>query len=99
MCRRTTTSQKVCLVLEAMAAGVPVVQPDHGAFGELIESTGGGVLFTPGNLRSLCDSIQRLKDDPVLRSQLAKAGREKVLANHSIKRASIDMHKILNAAR
>ena len=34
---------KGLFILESLAAGVPVVQPDHGAFGELIESTGGGV--------------------------------------------------------
>ncbi|MCG8650351.1 MAG: glycosyltransferase family 4 protein, partial [Pirellulales bacterium] len=35
---------KGLFVLEALAAGVPVVQPNHGAFGELVEATGGGVV-------------------------------------------------------
>jgi glycosyltransferase involved in cell wall biosynthesis len=35
-------------LLEAMAAGVPVVQPRRGAFPELIEATGGGVCYEPG---------------------------------------------------
>ena len=34
-------------ILEAMACGVPCVQPDHGAFGELISTTGGGWLVPP----------------------------------------------------
>ena len=36
-------------VLEALARGVPVVQPAHGSFPELIEATGGGVLVPPGD--------------------------------------------------
>jgi glycosyltransferase involved in cell wall biosynthesis len=34
-------------VLEALANGVPVVQPKHGSFPELIEATGGGLLVNP----------------------------------------------------
>src|SRR5262249_6379996 len=34
-------------VLEALAAGVPVVQPRHGSFPELVEDTGGGLLYDP----------------------------------------------------
>jgi glycosyltransferase involved in cell wall biosynthesis len=36
-------------VLEALANGVPVVQPRHGSFPELIEQTTGGLLVEPGN--------------------------------------------------
>ena len=34
-------------ILEAMAAGVPVVQPAHGAFTEMVQKTGGGLLVKP----------------------------------------------------
>ncbi|MEM9589321.1 MAG: glycosyltransferase family 4 protein, partial [Planctomycetota bacterium] len=40
---------KGLFVLEANSSGVPVVMPDHGAFGELVRSTGGGVLYPPGD--------------------------------------------------
>ena len=36
-------------VLEALANGVPVVQPAHGSFPELIEATGGGLLVPPND--------------------------------------------------
>jgi len=39
--------------LEAMANGVPVIAPRRGAFPEMIEATGGGVLFEPDNVESL----------------------------------------------
>ena len=43
-CPRPTTSRRASILLEAMATGVPVVQPNHGAFPEMIERTGGGLL-------------------------------------------------------
>jgi glycosyltransferase involved in cell wall biosynthesis len=61
-------------VLEAMACGVPVVQPRHGSFPELVEATGGGVLYDPGDPAALADSIGRLMDDAALRVRLGKSG-------------------------
>src|SRR5213076_471033 len=47
-------------VIEAMAAGVPVVQPRAAAFPELIEATGGGVLYEPGDVEALADALEGL---------------------------------------
>lgn len=49
-------------ILEAMAAGVPVVQPAHGAFPELLERTGGGWLVPPGDTGALADRLERVLD-------------------------------------
>jgi len=49
-------------VLEAMANGVPVVQPAHGAFPEMIQSTGGGRLVLPRNPQALADALTELAD-------------------------------------
>jgi glycosyltransferase involved in cell wall biosynthesis len=57
-------------VLEAMAAGVPVVQPDHGAFPEIIRKTGGGLLVEPENPRSLADGLLKVLRDHELRHTL-----------------------------
>jgi len=65
-------------LLEAMACGVPVVQPDHGAFGELLEATGGGILCQPDDPVSLADSLAQLLADESRRQQLAEAGRQAV---------------------
>ena len=43
----TYREPKGLYVLEALANGVPVVQPRHGSFPELIEATGGGLLVNP----------------------------------------------------
>ncbi len=50
-------SRKECFLLEAMACGVPVVQPRRGAFTEIVERTGGGLLVQPDDAESLADGI------------------------------------------
>jgi len=73
-------------VLEALAAGVPVVQPDHGAFPEVITATGGGLLFKPEDAEALADSIVRLMEDPALRQKLGQQGRAAVLESYTAER-------------
>jgi glycosyltransferase involved in cell wall biosynthesis len=47
-------------LLEAWANGVPVVQPHHGSFPELIEATQGGLLVTPGDPSELAQGLLQL---------------------------------------
>lgn len=65
-------------ILEALAAGVPVVQPEHGSFPELIAATGGGLLYTPRSPDELADALSRLAADPTLRRRLGEQGRAAV---------------------
>jgi glycosyltransferase involved in cell wall biosynthesis len=67
-------------VLEALAAGVPVVQPAHGSFPELIEATGGGLMFPPHDHEDLAQNLALLMDTPDLRLKLGRQGRAAVLA-------------------
>jgi glycosyltransferase involved in cell wall biosynthesis len=62
-------------VIEAMASGVPVVQPDSAAFTEIIAATGGGVCVPPGDARALAVGWQELLMDPARRAGLGQAGR------------------------
>lgn len=66
-------------VLEAMASGVPVVQPRHGSFPELIEATGGGMLYDAGDTQALADTLATLMDRPAQRKALARAGQQAVV--------------------
>jgi len=50
-------------LLEAMACGVPIVQPRRGAFTEIVENTGGGVLVQPDDPQSLADGILQIFND------------------------------------
>lgn len=61
-------------LLEAMASGVPVVQPRHGAFPEIIERTGGGLLFDPPDLGGLADAILSLAREPERAADLGRRG-------------------------
>lgn len=65
-------------VLEAMSHGVPVIQPAHGSFPELLDASGGGVLFTPVAADELAAAIARLMDEPGLRRKLGDRGRRAV---------------------
>jgi glycosyltransferase involved in cell wall biosynthesis len=58
--------------LEAWANGVPVVLPDHGAFPELVEDTGGGLLAKPGDPAALAGALKQLIQDP---KRAAECGR------------------------
>lgn len=69
---------KGLFVLEALAAGVPVVQPDHGAFPELLARTGGGVLVPSEDPPALAEQLAKLLDDPTLRQSLGRAGQTAV---------------------
>ena len=62
---------KGMFVLEAMAAGVPVVQPDHGAFPEIVRKTGGGILVEPENPQALAGGLLKILRDRELRDRLS----------------------------
>jgi len=64
--------------LEAMANAVPIVQPRHGVFPEMIEKTGGGILVEPGNVESLAEGIYSLWRDQARAEELGRAGAEGV---------------------
>ena len=69
---------KGLFVLEAMAAGVPVVQPEHGAFPELLAATEGGLLHRPEDADHLAARLHELLTNEALRNQLAAAGQKNV---------------------
>ncbi len=69
-------------VLEALAAGVPVVQPEHGAFPELLDSTGGGLLVPRNDAPALARELAALLSDESRRRQLGEEGRQGVARRH-----------------
>jgi glycosyltransferase involved in cell wall biosynthesis len=62
-------------VLEAWASGVPVVQPRHGSFPELIERTGGGMLVEPGDVAGHAAALEHLVRNPEERQAMGARGR------------------------
>lgn len=66
----TYDDPKGLFLLEAMAAGIPVVQPRRGAFTEIIETTGGGLLVEPDSEDALAEGILDLWKNPEKRRTL-----------------------------
>jgi glycosyltransferase involved in cell wall biosynthesis len=64
---------------EAMASGLPVVLPEHGAFPELIQQSNGGILVPAADPIALANELERLLHDHDLRNELGQAGRQHVL--------------------
>ena len=79
----TFLEPKGLYALEAMACGVPVVQPNHGCFPELLELTGGGLLFDAANHADYVKTLSRLLNDSELRGELGGAGRAAVVQNRN----------------
>jgi glycosyltransferase involved in cell wall biosynthesis len=84
----TYDEPKGMFVLEAMASGVPVVQPRRGAFTEVVEKTGGGILVEPDNPEALADGFYALWSDRERQARLASAAFDGVRAHYAIARSA-----------
>lgn len=73
-------------VVEAMAAGKPVVVSDCGAMPELVGYGRYGTVVPPGDAGALADALGRLLDGPVFAGQLGRAARERALAVYGLER-------------
>jgi glycosyltransferase involved in cell wall biosynthesis len=74
-------------VIEALAAGVPVVAPNHGTFPELLAAGSPdeacGLLHAPADPEDLARSIGALCDDPELAARLGANGHARVRVRHT----------------
>lgn len=82
-------------VIEALASAVPVVLPSHGAFPELLEITGGGILCEPNDANVLADALETLLLDPELALKLGMQGRKVVFENFGVKRMAHEVVRVL----
>lgn len=73
-------------VLEAMAAGLPIVASGVGGMLELIDHRRTGLLVPAGNARALADAICELMDNPERAAHLATAARDEAQARYSFSR-------------
>ena len=75
---------KGLFVLESLAAGFPVVVPDHGAFPELLGEVGGGEFVPPNDADALCDTLAALLDSHERLAELGSQGRANVIARRNM---------------
>jgi glycosyltransferase involved in cell wall biosynthesis len=80
----TYDEPKGVFLLEAMASGVPVVQPRRGAFTEVVEKTGGGILVAPDDPSALAEGLYRLWHDRELAGTLGERAFRGVRAHYAI---------------
>jgi glycosyltransferase involved in cell wall biosynthesis len=80
----TYDEPKGVFALEAMALGVPVIQPRRGAFPEIIQKTGGGILFEPDDAAGLADAIFALWKDPARLEQLGRSAAQGVREHYPV---------------
>lgn len=86
---------KGLFVLESLAAGVPVVLPDHGAFPELLADTGGGRLFPNESEEAYVDCLACLLSDPEAACELGAAGRRGLIQNRTTLQSADSLDRIL----
>jgi glycosyltransferase involved in cell wall biosynthesis len=79
---------KGVFLLEAMASGVPVVQPRRGSFTEVVQKTGGGLLVAPDDPSALAEGLYELWRHPERRRELADRAFDGVRAHYSVQRSA-----------
>jgi glycosyltransferase involved in cell wall biosynthesis len=84
-------------LLEAMASGVPVVEPRRGALEEIVERTGGGLLVPADDPDALADALCRVWSDRPLRAELGRRGRHGVRAHYTIEGSTRIYEDVLRA--
>jgi glycosyltransferase involved in cell wall biosynthesis len=75
-------------LFEAMACGVPVVQPDHGAFPEILGRTGGGLLARSNAPADLADALMTIWNDPAAAAALGRQGIKGVRDHYTVERSA-----------
>lgn len=85
-------------VIEALAAGVPVVQPRHGGFPEIMAVTGGGVLCEPNDSKSLANGLEELLLNPDRARALGEAGRKAVTQRFTAEAMAKETLKVFESA-
>ncbi|HEY7698192.1 MAG TPA: glycosyltransferase family 4 protein [Vicinamibacteria bacterium] len=86
---------KGIFLLEAMAVGVPAVEPRRGAFPELLETTGGGRLVRAGDNRELAEALAALVLDPRARRELGKKGALGVRRHYTVEQMALKTSAVL----
>jgi glycosyltransferase involved in cell wall biosynthesis len=86
------------VLMEASAAGLPVVASRVGGAPDLVEDGITGFLVLPNQVDSLADKLERLLVDPELRQRMGQAGKEKMGRELSVETMVTRMTKVYEEA-
>lgn len=78
-------------LLESMASGVPVIQPALGAFPEIINIAGGGLVYEPNQSMPLADMLAEILSEPETLDALSIAGKSGVSTSFNIHKQALEM--------
>lgn len=81
-------------LLEAMASGVPVVAPDHGALPELVAATGGGITAASASPDAIADALLRLWHDASAAAAHGARGFDAVRRDWTVERMAARMEDV-----
>ncbi|MHC4739631.1 MAG: glycosyltransferase family 4 protein [Planctomycetota bacterium] len=81
-------------ILEALATGVPVVEPGTDIFNELLRQTGGGLLYKPNKAGKLAETIEKLLLDADYAEKLSNEGRMAVVEKFNIEKTAEETARI-----
>jgi colanic acid biosynthesis glycosyl transferase WcaI len=82
-------------MLEFMSCGRPVILAVNGQAREILERSRSGIYVEPENPGALCDAIQKLQQQELLREALGRNGREYIVQNLSRERTATDYLDVL----
>jgi colanic acid/amylovoran biosynthesis glycosyltransferase len=81
-------------ILEAQAAGIPVVSTLHAGIPEIVEDSRSGFLVAEGDVPALTEKLAELSDNPSLRATMGIAGRAIVMGKHDIRVLNQELARI-----
>jgi len=84
-------------LLESMASGVPVVQPALGAFPEIVEKSGGGIVYSHNTPEKLAEAWATLLDDPEKLKMLSRSAKAGVDSHFNIHKQSVVLKELYTA--
>ncbi len=85
-------------IIEALAAGVPVVLPAAGAFPEVVQATGGGITYAPNTPEALASAMADLLRDRARAADLGRQGMASVRRDFTVERMADELETIFTAA-
>jgi len=81
-------------ILEAMAHGLPLVAPDVGGIGEVVDNGEDGCLIDIRDTKAFAEKCFLLYENKQLRRRMARAAREKVVKSFSIENMAAQYHEL-----
>jgi len=86
------------VILEAWAAGLPVIASNIGGLAKLVTHERDGLHFSAGDAAALTAALARLADDPGLRRALAVAGHTKMVSHYTWAAVNAQLEQIYQLA-